>query len=101
MTPHAGFGGTWTPPNKRMHATADTRDVIFGQLVGRRVMRSVRRRYDVKAAGSEGRGGQRRITPRAGLRGGWTPPNKRMHATRDTTDFIFLRRLGRARDARR
>jgi hypothetical protein len=25
-----------------MHATADTRDVIFGQLVGRRVMRSVR-----------------------------------------------------------
>jgi hypothetical protein len=35
------FSGTWTPHNKRMHATADTRDVIFGQLVGRRVMRSV------------------------------------------------------------
>jgi hypothetical protein len=31
-----------TPSNKRMHATADTRDVIFGQLVGRRVMRGVR-----------------------------------------------------------
>jgi hypothetical protein len=26
-----------------MHATADTTVVIFGQLVGRRVMRSVRR----------------------------------------------------------
>jgi hypothetical protein len=31
-----------SPPNKRMHATADTQDVIFGQLVGRRVMRGVR-----------------------------------------------------------
>jgi hypothetical protein len=31
-----------SPPNKRMHATADTQAFIFGQLVGRRVMRSVR-----------------------------------------------------------
>jgi hypothetical protein len=29
--------------NKRMHATADTQAVIFGNLLGRRVMRGVRR----------------------------------------------------------
>jgi hypothetical protein len=35
-------GYRWTPSNKRMHATADTLDVIFGNRLGRRVMRSVR-----------------------------------------------------------
>jgi hypothetical protein len=29
--------------NKRMHATADTTDFIFGKALGRRVMRGVRR----------------------------------------------------------
>ena len=43
ITARAGFGVSWTPPNKRMHATADTTALIFGQLVGRRVMRGVRR----------------------------------------------------------
>jgi hypothetical protein len=31
-----------TPPNKRMHATRDTTDFIFGLDVGGRVMRGVR-----------------------------------------------------------
>jgi hypothetical protein len=34
-----------TPSNKRMHATADTQAVIFGNGAGRRVMRSVRLRF--------------------------------------------------------
>jgi len=37
-----------------MHATRDTRAFVFGQLVGGRVMRGVRRRYDVKAVGLRG-----------------------------------------------
>ena len=43
MLPRTGFGGTCAPPNKRMHATRDTKDFIFGQVVGGRVMRGVRR----------------------------------------------------------
>jgi hypothetical protein len=39
-------------------------------------------------------GGGRRIALRAGLRVSWTPPNKRMHATRDTRDVIISRGLG-------
>jgi hypothetical protein len=31
----------------------------------------------------------------------WTPPNKRMHATADTTALKFLRRYGAAGDAGR
>ncbi|MDQ3816431.1 MAG: hypothetical protein M3362_01920 [Acidobacteriota bacterium] len=27
--PRAGFGGSWTPPNKPMHPTADTDDVML------------------------------------------------------------------------
>ena len=27
------------------------------------------------------------------------PPNNRLHPTRDTNDFIYLQRLGRAGDA--
>jgi hypothetical protein len=46
-------------------------------------------------------GGGRRIALRAGLRVSWTPPNKRMHATADTTDVMLRDRLGAARDARR
>ena len=28
IAPRAGFGGSWTPHNKRMHPTADTRVVM-------------------------------------------------------------------------
>jgi hypothetical protein len=42
ITPRADDSGSWTPPNKRMHPTADTRDVILSRGSGRRVMRSVR-----------------------------------------------------------
>ncbi|MDQ3816359.1 MAG: hypothetical protein M3362_01555 [Acidobacteriota bacterium] len=45
--------------------------------------------------------GGRRIACRAGGSGSWAPPNKRMHATRDTSDFIYNQRGWRARDARR
>jgi hypothetical protein len=41
------------------------------------------------------------IAPRAGSGGRCAPPNKRMHATRDTSNVIYNRRCGRARDARR
>ena len=41
------------------------------------------------------------MAARAGSGGGWTPPNKRMHATRDTNDVMLSERFGRARDARR
>src|SRR5215210_8008829 len=64
MTPRAGLRVTWTPPNKRMHATRDTSVVIELYGAGGRVMRGVRfllrngilpidRRA---AAGSEARG---------------------------------------------
>ena len=43
ITARAGSGEAWTPPNKRMHATADTRVVIYLRGVGRRVMRGVGR----------------------------------------------------------
>ena len=42
LAPRAGDSGTWTPHNKRMHATRDTNDVIERNLVGGRVMRGVR-----------------------------------------------------------
>ena len=38
----AGSIVTWTPPNKRMHPTADTLDVINLRRAARRVMRGVR-----------------------------------------------------------
>jgi len=38
--------------------------------------------------------GGRRIARRAGVSVGWTPPNKRMHATRDTSDVIERNRAG-------
>ena len=41
------------------------------------------------------------MTPRAGFSGSWAPPNKRMHATRDTPLVMLSGRCGRARDARR
>jgi hypothetical protein len=34
---------SWTPPNKPMHPTADTSDVIGSCVAGRRVIGSVRR----------------------------------------------------------
>ena len=34
IAPRTGFGGDWTPPNKRMHATADTLPVIIYQRCG-------------------------------------------------------------------
>ena len=34
IAPRAGFSGSWTPHNKRMHATADTRDIIYQQRRG-------------------------------------------------------------------
>jgi hypothetical protein len=41
LAPRPGFSETWTPPNKRMHATADTRDAIKSRGARRRVMRGV------------------------------------------------------------
>ena len=41
-----------------MHATRDTNDVIKRNLVGGRVMRGVRRRYNGRALGFEERGWQ-------------------------------------------
>jgi hypothetical protein len=38
-----------------MHATADTNDVIFGHVSGRRVMRGVMRRYGRTARSFEER----------------------------------------------
>jgi hypothetical protein len=38
----AGLRVSWAPPNMRMHATRDTKDVIERNLVGGRVMRGVR-----------------------------------------------------------
>jgi hypothetical protein len=38
----AGDSGTWTPHNKRMHATRDTQDVIKLRRAGGRVMRGIR-----------------------------------------------------------
>jgi hypothetical protein len=70
-----------------MHATADTRGVISGQLVGRRVMRGVRS----LGSGVLIRG---RFQPAALER-----PNIGMHATRDTNLVIYFRHCGRARDA--
>jgi len=64
-------------------------------------MRGVRRRYGKREQGSEGPVGGRRMMGRAGLSESWTPPNKRMHATRDTRDVIYNHGCGRARDARR
>jgi hypothetical protein len=43
LAPRSGFGESWTPHNKRMHATADTQLVINLCWAGRRVMRGVRR----------------------------------------------------------
>jgi hypothetical protein len=69
-----------TPSNKRMYATADTRDVKFLLGAGRRVMRSVR---SLESAAP---------ILRAFRGGALERPNKRMHATRDTTDVML--RLG-------
>ena len=57
----------------------------------------------VEAGGGRRGGGRGRVRARRVAGGGLkvTPSNKRMHATRDTHDFMFLQRLGRARDARR
>ncbi len=48
-----------TQSNKRMHATRDTPDVIFGWVVGGRVMRGVRllRRFGITHCWRRGRGG--------------------------------------------
>ncbi|MDQ3816356.1 MAG: hypothetical protein M3362_01540 [Acidobacteriota bacterium] len=73
----------------------------FVSGAGRRVIGGVRRRYDERAQGFEEPVWLRRSAPRAGFGGSWTPPNKRMHATRDTNHFMLRGWLGRARDARR
>ena len=44
IAPRPGCSGRCAPPNKRMHATRDTKDVIKRHLAGGRVMRGVRRR---------------------------------------------------------
>jgi hypothetical protein len=46
-----------TQSNKRMHATRDTPDVIFGKVEGGRVMRGVRRRHDERDKAPQGAGG--------------------------------------------
>ncbi len=52
----AGFYESRTPPNRRMHATRDTKDFIFGWVAGGRVMRGVMRRYRARhELGHEGR----------------------------------------------
>ena len=42
LAPRSGSCGTGAPHNKRMHPTADTGAVIFGNGAARRVMRGVR-----------------------------------------------------------
>jgi len=54
MAARADSCGSWAPPNKRMHATRDTNLVMLHEDAGGRVMRGVRRRYDVKAVGLRG-----------------------------------------------
>ena len=41
IAPRPGSSGSWTPHNKRMHATRDTQDVIISRGSGGRVMRGV------------------------------------------------------------
>jgi hypothetical protein len=72
-----------------MHPTADTGVLIFGYRTGRRVMPGVRRRYDEGERRSEEPEGGCRMALHVGSGVTWAPPNKRMHATRDTTDVIF------------
>jgi hypothetical protein len=50
---------------------------------------------------SSGSGNNDMIAPRADCCGAWTPPNKRMHATRDTLLVIYNQSGWRARDAQR
>ena len=111
MTARAGHGESWAPPNKRMHATRGTRDVIKRNLAGGRVMRGVGRliaspRFESSRAvphdRKESRLARRAWFSSAGCRGrvGYcagraprcldaaSPPNKRMHATRDTNHVI-------------
>jgi hypothetical protein len=113
-----------SPPNKRMHPTADTRDVKFLRGVARRVMRSVGRlvaeHREQRFTGRITCGKRLRLAWRAWFDSlvadarrrsrAWrapryprlvSPPNKRMHATADTTDVKSLLGCGAARDARR
>ncbi len=50
---------------------------------------------------TSGPGSEDKLAPRSGGSENWTPHNKRMHATADTSDVIYLQPLGAARDARR
>jgi hypothetical protein len=50
---------------------------------------------------TQGPSGGNVIAPRSGFSETWTPHNKRMHATADTTLVMLQQWRGAARDARR
>jgi hypothetical protein len=61
-------------------------------------------RPELEASGLRGHGGGWRLWPPRRVAGGalkMTQSNKRMHATRGTTDVMLSGECGRARDARR
>ena len=82
MTARAGLRVSWAPPNKRMHATRDTRDVINSKGLGGRVMRGVR---------SPERSGLMARQAQAGAVG---RSNSGMHPTADTLDVINHQLVG-------
>jgi len=86
LAPRAGSSGSWTPHNKRMHATRDTLRVIERNLAGGRVMRSVKSPECAAA---------RLRAFRGGAPGRFNYP---MHPTADTRLVIYLLRLGAAGD---